>query len=192
MPPLGNKSKNKTKENRQSRSRNTTPSSQLSAPTSVTAASPETTAYLRLPANSLMIPSNLLYDDVVSDRNGGNGGIPDPQNLEKLVNNLRSLSQLAETREAECDRGMRELVVRRKQVVEEEREREREAQEAEERARSKRQAEESNVENAGKSHKLKKKKDLVKVKEERPPAHGAHGVARQDGSEGTPTGTWQM
>ena len=182
MPPLGNKGKAKAKDNRQSRSRNTTPSSVLSAPTSATAANFDNTSYLKLPFGTLMTPNNLLYDDIV-DRNGGNGGIPDPRHLEALASSLRTLSQLATTREQECDKGMRELGARKKQVIEEERDREREAREAEERANLKRLAEDDEVESSPKLAKVKRKRELSKMKEERPLSHGAHGVARQDGSE---------
>ena len=181
----GNKGKSKVKDNRQSRSRNSTPSSVLSAPTSATAIASDATAYLKLPVGSLLIPNNLLYDDIV-DRNGGNGGIPDPRHLEALATSLRTLSQLANTREQDCDKAMRELVGRRKQVIEEEIYREREARQAEERANLKRFAEEDGLEGSPKAAKIKKKKELSKIKEERPRAHGAHGVARQDGLEGTP------
>ena len=185
MPPLGNKGKSKVKENRQSRSRNTTPSSVLSAPTSVVAANPDNTGYLKLPIGTLMVPNNLLYDDIV-DRNGGNGGIPDPRHLEALTNSLRTLSQLANTREPECDKAMRELVGRRKLVIEEERDREREAREAEERASLKRYADDDEIGDSPKPAKIKKKKELSKAREERPLAHGAHALARQDGLETTP------
>ena len=185
MPPLGSKGKSKGKEHRQSRSRHSTPSSVLSAPASAAAASSEVTPFLKLPVGSLMIPNNLLYDDIV-DRNGGNGGIPDPRHLEALANSLRTLSQLANTREQECDKAMRELVGRRKQVIEEEMDREREARQAEERATLKRFAEEDDADGSPKATKPKKKRELSKVKEERPPTHGAHGLARQDGLESTP------
>ena len=191
MPPIGNKGKPKGKEHRQSRSRNTTPSSVLSAPTSASAASTDNTPFLKLPVGSLMIPTNLLYDDIV-DRNGGNGGIPDPKNLEALVNNLRTLSQLANSREQECDKAMRDLVHRRKQVIEEEREREQEAREAEIKVNLKRLADDNDAESSPKATKPKRRKEMSRAKEERPLAYGAHGVARQDGGEATPKCKWNI
>ena len=184
MPPLGNKSKTKVKENRQSRSRNTTPSSVLSAPGSSSTAG--LTVYLEIPLASLIIPSTLLYDDLLEHHGGG--GIPDPKNLEALANDLRALSELAATRENACDSAMRNLSQRRKLRHEEELEQFN--REAEEKSGLKRSAEDDDVDKAAKSGKLKKRKEQVKAREERPLAHGAHGLARQDGRETTPKGLW--
>ena len=185
MPPLGNKGKSKSRDNRQSRSRNTTPSSVVSAPTSVIVGS---TAYLEIPIGSLMVPTNILYDDIL-ERNGGNGGIPDPKNLESLASDLRTLSQLAAERERVCNGGMRELSSRRKLRIEEERVIEQANREAEEKASLKRAAEDDELDRSAKT-KTKRRRDGGKPKEERPLAHGAHGLARQDGLESfTPKGT---
>ena len=183
MPP-GKGNKNKFKENRQSRSRNTTPSSVISGPVSVAPQDAETTAYLKLPLTNLMVPSNLLYEDI-ADRNGSASGIPDPRSLENLANSLRNLQKLASTRETVFDGSMRELVAKRKIVVEDEREREqeiRERGEAEEKLKLKRLKEEDD-DGSPIAPKFKKRKDLGKVKEERPLATGAHGVAKQDGTD---------
>ena len=186
MPAIGNKGKSKPKDNRQSRSRNTTPSSVVSAPTSAVAGS---TAYLEIPIGSLAVPTNILYDDIL-ERHGGNGGIPDPRNLESLANDLRTLSQLAAERERVCDGGMRELSGRRKLRIEEERVLEQANREAEEKASLKRAAEDDELERSSKLAKMKRKKDQGKPKEERPLTHGAHGLARQDGLESAPKGTY--
>jgi transcriptional adapter 3 len=183
MPPSSNKSKNKIKDNRQSRSRNTTPSSVLSGPASAMSADADSTSYLKLPLSSLMIPSNLLYDDIV-DRNGGTGGIPDPKHLESLANNLRTLLRLSNSRENECDKAMRELSGRRKIVMEEEREREleqRERREAEDKSGLKRQPDDDDEEVPQVT--VKKRKEPNKIEKERPLAVGAHGLARQDGGD---------
>ena len=187
MPPLGSKGKSKSKDNRQSRSRNTTPSSVVSAPTSIAAGS---TAYLEIPIGSLMVPTNILYEDIL-ERHGGNGGIPDPRNLESLANDLRTLSQLAAERERVCDGGMRELSGRRKLRIEEERSIELANREAEEKASLKRAAEDDELEKSSKAAKMKRRRDQGKPKEERPLAHGAHGLARQDGLESMSKGTFR-
>ena len=176
MPPIG-KGKTKVKDGRQSRSRNTTPGSVVSATASTIAAS---TMYLEIDIGKLMIPSNILYDDIL-ERHGGSGGIPDPKHLEALAGDLNTLSLLAESRGSACDGGMRKLSDRRKERIEEERELELATREAEEKANLKRVAEDEELERGRKSSKVKKRKDRSMIREERPPTHGAHGVARQDG-----------
>ena len=177
MPPVGNKGKSKAKEGRQSRSRNTTPGSVVSAPASTMAAY---TMYLDIDIGKLMIPSNILYDDIL-ERHGGSGGIPDLKHLEALAGDLNTLSQLADSRGNACDGGMRKLSDRRKEKIEEERELEQATREAEEKATLKRVAEDEELERGRKSSKMKKRKDRSSIREERPLTHGAHGVARQDG-----------
>ena len=134
-----------------------------------------------------MVPTNIAYDDIL-ERHGGSGGIPDPSHLSTMVQDLKQLCDLASARNETCNTGMRALVDRRKEVLEEEREREREreraarAREAEELENLKKEAEEEEEEIRGrKSSKTKKKKEAPHVKEERPLNHGAHGLARQDG-----------
>lgn len=189
MPPLGNKGKSKGgRDARSSRSRNTTPSSVVSAPLSSTT---QTTAYLDIPVSSLSIPTSITYDDIL-ERHGGSGGIPDPKHLEALANDLKKLSQMAETRGQACDGGMRELASRRKERVEEEREREQAKQEAEEKENLKRAAEEDEESRSRKAVKPKKRKERSSIREERPLVHGAHGVARQDGIDVNMKGTFLL
>ncbi|MCJ1378839.1 Transcriptional regulator [Xylographa soralifera] len=176
MPPLGGKGK-KGKEGRQSRSRNTTPSSVASASASVVSAY---TAYLDIAISHFTIPNNILYDDIL-ERHGGSGGIPDPQHLETLANELKTLSQLAEARHNACDGGMRKLSERRKERIEEERELDQAIREAEDKANLKRAAEDEELDRDRKGGKMKKRKERSAIREERPLTHGAHGVARQDG-----------
>lgn len=177
MPPLGGKGKSKGREARQSRSRNTTPSSVVSAAVSV---EPAHTAYLDIPMGNLVIPTNISYDDIL-ERHGGGGGIPDPKHLETLANDLKILSQLAETRSQAYDAGMRELCRRRKAALDDEREREQASREAEEKQSMKRAAEDDDDGRGRKGSKPKRRKDKGSAGEERPLTHGAHGVARQDG-----------
>ena len=180
MPPLGGKGK-KGKDGRQSRSRNTTPSSVASASASVVSAN---TAYLDIAISQFTIPNNVLYDDIL-ERHGGSGGIPDPQNLETLANELKTLSQLAEARQNACDGGMRKLSDRRKERIEEERALDQANREVEERASLKRAADDEELDRGRKGGKLKKRKERSTMREERPLTHGAHGVARQDGTNST-------
>ena len=132
-----------------------------------------------------MVPTNISYDDIL-DRHGGSGGIPDPNHLTTMVQDLKQLCSLASTRSETCNAGMRALSQRRKEVVEEEREREREQaarlREIEERETLKREAEEDEEARGRKGGKNKKqKKESSRIREERPLNHGAHGLARQDG-----------
>lgn len=179
MPPLAAKSKPKARDGRQSPSRNTTPSSIASLPFTVAVLS---TAFLDIPVSSLVLPPNITYDDIL-ERHGGGGGIPDPKNLELMASDLNTLSISAETRGQACDGAMRELAKRRKERIEADRMREIASREAEEKENLKRVAEEDDDGGGKKAGRLKKRKDRINVKEERPLAHGAHGVARQDGGD---------
>ncbi|KAL9640990.1 MAG: hypothetical protein Q9204_000431 [Flavoplaca sp. TL-2023a] len=180
MPQLSGTSKAKSRDGRQSRSRNTTPSSNISIPISTNTSSQ--TAYLEIDLGKIMVPTNVTYEHLLSQYGGGQG-IPDPSSLNQMVDNLKMLGQLATERAAACDGGMRELVSRRKQRVEEEQQLEQENRNREEKASLKRAAEEEEEEARGrKTLKLKKvKKERSSVREERPLAVGAHGLARQDG-----------
>lgn len=187
MPPMGGKSKAKARDGRQSPSRNTTPSSNVSIPISV--AGPLTTVYLEIPTENLTIPTNTNYDDIL-ERHGGGGGIPDPKLLEIMANDLHVLSQLADTRGQACDGAMREISKRRKEKREEERAKEQANREAEEKESLKRAAEDEDEARGRKTAKVKKRKERSNVREERPPTHGAHGLVRQDGSDLPVKGTF--
>lgn len=195
MPPMGGKSKAKARDGKQSPSRNTTPSSNVSIPASI--AGPLSTVYLEIPTENLIIPTNTNYDDIL-ERHGGGGGIPDPKLLEFMANDLNELSQLADKRGQACDGAMRELSKRRKEKREEERAREQANREAEEKETLKRAAEDEDEARGRKGTKVKKRKErsnvreerpLTSVREERPLTHGAHGLARQDGSDLPAKGT---
>ena len=177
MAPAIVKSKPKGREGRQSRSRNTTPSSTVSAP--ITINTPSHTAFLDIPLASLMIPTNITYEDVL-DRHGGGGGIPDPKHLEQISNDLKTLAALANARSDANNKGMRDLSEKRKQVIEDERDREQAARQREEKEREslKREAEDDEELRWGNRNKKKKERSAA---EERPLNHGAHGLARQDG-----------
>lgn len=176
----GNKGKGKGREPRGSRSRNTTPNSALSASTA--AGTTFTLGYLDHDVSKLSTPAAIQYSDILSDL-GGVNQIPDPKSLETLVEQLKTLSQLAEARGDACNAGMRELSQKRKELLEEQREREQIGHPAE-KLKMKREAEEDEQESRiSKGVKLKKRKDKGVPKEERPLAVGAHDVARQDAFE---------
>jgi transcriptional adapter 3 len=176
--PSANKGKGKGREVRQSRSRNTTPSSGLSASTATGASS--VPGYLDNDPSKLFSPSTIQYADIL-ERLGGGGTIPDSKTLELLSEHLKTLSQLADERGDICNAGMRELSQRRKEVLEDQREQE--ERDAEERVKMKREADdEEDGSRALKGGKLKKRKERAS-KEDRPLAVGAHEIARQDGGE---------
>ncbi|KAL8729010.1 MAG: hypothetical protein Q9166_005011 [cf. Caloplaca sp. 2 TL-2023] len=187
MPQLSGATKAKSRDGRQSRSRNTTPSSNISIP--ITPNTSSQTTYLDIDLGKIMIPTNVTYEHLLNQHGGGQG-IPDPSSLNQMVDNLKMLGQLAAERAAACDGGMRELAKRRKQREEEEQRLVQENREKEEKASLKRAAEEEEEEEAArgrKSLKTKKvKKERSSVREERPLAVGAHGLARQDGLDFPP------
>lgn len=89
---------------------------------------------------------------------------------------LKTLSQLAEERGDACNAGIRELSQRRKEVAED--------HDSGERMKLKREAEDD--EEASRAHKggkWKKRRERGSMKEERPLSHGSHELARQDGAE---------
>lgn len=111
---------------------------------------------------------------------GGVGPIPDSKSLESLVEELKNLAQMADTRGDVCNAGIRELSQKRKDVPEEPEPMDRDAGE---RTRMKREVDEDE-DLPIKGGKLKKRKERGgSTKEERPLNHGAHEVARQDGAE---------
>ena len=181
MAPMSGKSKTKGRDGRQSRSRNTTPISSVSIP--ITATTVPITGYLEIDIGKIMIPTNISYNEIL-ERHGGNGGIPEVKNLELMAEELKILSQLAETREQTCNGGMRELARRRQERAQEERQKEQAEREREEKESLKRAAEEEEEARGRKSLNTKKqKKERSAVREERPLAVGAHGLAKQDGSD---------
>lgn len=178
-PPLGGKSKPKVRDGRRSRSRNTTPFPIVSIPIGISASS--STAYLEISIANLSDSTTISYNNILEQHSGG-GGIPDPRDLENMANDLKTLSIFADTKCNACDGAMRELSKRRKERLEDDREREQMKRDAEEKDSLKRVAEDEEEARGRKGGKLKKiKKEGGIVKEERPLSHGAHGLARQDG-----------
>ena len=170
------KGNGKGREVRPSRSRNTTPSSSFSA--GPTASVPAPSYYLDSDLSKLLIPSS-QYAEIL-ERMGGVGPIPDSKSLESLVEELKNLAQMADTRGDVCNAGIRELSQKRKDVPEEP---EPMDHDAGERTRMKREVDDDE-DLPIKGGKLKKRKERGgSTKEERPLNHGAHEVARQDGAE---------
>ncbi|MCJ1309777.1 Transcriptional regulator [Agyrium rufum] len=186
MPPLQSKPKNKGKDSRQSRSRNTTPGSVVSASHSIL--SPSHTAYLDIALSSLLSHSSISYDDIL-EKARKEGGIPDATSLQSIVNDLETLAAAATKRGEVCDLGMRELADRRKERLDEDRVEEQQRHDEEEREamRSKRAAEEDAEAKERIQPRIKKRKERSAVREERPLTHGAHGLARQDGMSPLPS-----
>ena len=186
MPGPATKGKTKGRSDpRRSRSRNTTPSSVLSSGTAPLA--PAATAYLEVDTAKLLVPHSPSYNDVL-DKLGGGANSLEPKQFDLLLESLKNLSSLAEARSLACDAAMRELVNKRKEVAEEQREVERMEREADQRrARAKKGIDEDEDHERGrKAGKVKKRKERSAVREEaedRPLAHGAHGLAKQDGSD---------
>ena len=176
---MANKSKGKGRDSRQSRSRNTTPSSGLSA--STTTATSTAPGYLDNEFAKLFAGVTVQYSDLL-EQSGGGGNIPDIKTLELISENLKTLSQLADTRGDTCNAGMRELSQRKKDVIEDQHQQEME-RDAEDRVKMKREADDDEeTSRAFKGNKLKKRKERP-PKEDRPLAVGAHEVSRQDGGE---------
>ncbi|KAJ5403563.1 hypothetical protein N7509_003434 [Penicillium cosmopolitanum] len=167
--PSAYKSKGKGRDPRQSRSRNTTPSTAGGAP-GKTAQLP---SYLESDVTKLIDAANGQYAEMLDLVAGPD--IPDSKTLEALVEHLNSLSDLADSRGETCNQGMREMVHKRKDVVEDQEL----SREVGDRAKLKRETEEED----DLVHKKTKKRKERASKEERPLNHGAHDVARQDGAE---------
>lgn len=168
--PSAYKSKGKGRDARQSRSRNTTPSNAGSG----SAPAPTLPTYLENDVSKLIDLANSQYTDLLELVAGPN--IPDSKTLETLVEHLKSLSDMADTRGEMCNAGMREMSQKRKEVVEDQDL----SREVAERGKLKRETEEDDEINKPRS---KKRRDRPSSKEDRPLNHGAHEVGRQDGAE---------
>lgn len=180
MPPT-NKGKGKARETKRSPSRNTTPSSRISASPALSA--PPPACYLDNDATKILVPSTSQYNDVL-ERVGSGGPIPEQKSLQSLVEHLKTLSQAAEARGDACNAGMRELAQRKKEVHDDRRSQDQvDRVSPEDRLKMKREVDDDDEDTrVTKGGKVKKRKDRGVPKEERPLTHGAHGVSRQDGT----------
>lgn len=170
--PSAYKSKGKGRDARQSRSRNTTPSNIGGGPMGAVPLAP---SYLENDVTKLIDLANGQYKDVLELLATPN--IPDSKTLEALVEYLKSLSDMADARGEVCNAGMREMSQKRKEVMDDLEL----SREVKDRAKLKRETEEDD-DQIHKS-KLKKRKERTGTKGDRPLAHGAHEVSRQDGAE---------
>ncbi|KAK2627446.1 hypothetical protein QTJ16_003412 [Diplocarpon rosae] len=167
MPSLGQKGTGKKGRDRQSRSRNTTPSLSGSSLNNV-----GVTPYLELSMDSF-VTDDEIFDSISSS-------ISSAKELEALLERLNKLAKTVEKRGELCDAGMRKSVLLRRA-----REGEVAAEKAEEEKKEMLKQNAADEEERGrnkKASKMKKRKDASLVREERPLTHGAHGVAPQDGS----------
>lgn len=182
--PQGAKSRNSKQQSRdrRSRSRNTTPLSSgpesSPAPPQLTGESP----YLRTNLSSLLVPHNSSIENLIDRYSSGGNQPPSASSLNAIHDGVQNQVLVHVTnRGTACDRAMRELARKRKERIEAERHRdERERLDEERRKREKKMN--------------SKKRDREEMEDEtRPPAVGAHGLARQDGvdvhMEDTETGS---
>jgi len=181
MPPLGSASKSKGKkvDARRSRSRNTTPSSVLSA--GAAPSGPSTTPLLELETKHLIVSQKPNYGDVI-DYLETHGTKFEPKSLHDLIDQLKHLSDSAEKRAESCERAIRLIHEQKKEIDSDHQERERQA---EQERRTKARKEESKSQ---KNPKAKKRKDRpetfdsVEIKREGmycrisqgPPRHTSH------------------
>lgn len=152
MPPLGsaNKSKNKQKDARHSRSRNTTPSSVLSA--SVPGSAPSSTPFLQLDTSKLLVAAQPSYAEIL-DRLETKPANLEPRLLQDVIEQIKQLNDSAEKRIDSCEKAIRIIHDQLKDLDSEHKERERQVEQA---RRIKARKEEAN---SSKSNKAKKRKD---------------------------------
>ncbi|KAK5216207.1 Transcriptional regulator [Exophiala xenobiotica] len=170
MPPLGSASKGKGKkaDARRSRSRNTTPSSVLSAGTAP--AGPTTTPLLELETSKLLVPAKPSYGEIV-DYLETHGTKFEPKSLHDLIDQLKHLSDAAEKRAESCEKAIRLIHEQKKELESDHQERELQAEQA---RRAKARKEESQ---SSKNPKAKKRKDRpetfdsVEIKREDEPSN---------------------
>lgn len=174
---MGAKTKPKMRDGRQSQSRNTTPGSIVSVPISTVGPSNPIHS-----DTSTAGPIELHYEDILGRHSGG--GIPELRHLEQITRDLLSIDHHGFELGEIFDTTMRECERVRKYRWHEEEEKERMRREAEERENLKRAAEDEDDARGRRTTKPKKlKKERSDMREERPLTHGAHGLARQDGSD---------
>lgn len=150
MPPVASatKGKGKNREARRSRSRNTTPSSVLSASTVPTG--PTTSPLLDLDLNKLLVAARPSYTEF-TDYLDSHGAKVEPKSLHDIIEQLKHLSDAAEKRIESCEKAIRLIHEQKKDIESEQQNRDRQAEQA---RRSKARKEESQ-----KNPKAKKRKD---------------------------------
>lgn len=149
MPPLpgATKGKHKNRDGRRSRSRNTTPSSVISA----TAPShPAHTPFLELETSKLLVGHQPQYTEILDQLETKPSNL-DPKRLQDIIEQLKVLSESAENRVESCERAVRLIHEQMRDVEFDQKERDRQAEQT---RRSKTKKEESS-----KNLKAKKRKD---------------------------------
>ncbi|OAL31061.1 hypothetical protein AYO20_08482 [Fonsecaea nubica] len=167
MPPLPGASKKKNRDGRRSRSRNTTPSSVISAGTAPPA--PTTTPLLELEVSKLLVSSKPNYAEII-DHLDTHGSKLEPKSLHDIIDQLKHLSESAEKRAESCEKAIRLIHEQKKNVETDQQDRDRQAEQA---RRAKARKEEGQSQ---KNPKAKKRKDRpetvdnVEIKKEEEPS----------------------
>lgn len=131
MPPLpgASKRKHKDRDARRSRSRNTTPSSVISAGTAPPSLAP-TTPWLVLETNKLMVDSHPhTYSEILSQLETRPSNL-EPKQLQGIIDQLKKLSDFAEVRVESCEKAIRLIHEQMRDVEAEHKEQERQAEQA--------------------------------------------------------------
>jgi transcriptional adapter 3 len=165
MPPLGSasKGKNKTRDGRRSRSRNTTPSSVISAGTAPVG--PTITPLLELEVSKLLVSPRPTYADII-DHLETQGSRLEPRSLHEIIDQLKHLSDSAEKRAELCEKAIRVIHEQKKDLESEQQDRERQAEQA---RRPKARKEEATSQKNIKAKKRKERTetfDSVEIKKE--------------------------
>ncbi|KIW28414.1 uncharacterized protein PV07_08081 [Cladophialophora immunda] len=167
MPPLPGASKKKNRDGRRSRSRNTTPSSVISAGTAPPG--PTTTPLLELEASKLLVSSKPNYAEII-DHLDTHGAKLEPKSLHDIIDQLKHLSESAEKRAESCEKAIRLIHEQKKNVETDQQDRDRQAEQL---RRAKARKEEAHSQ---KNPKAKKRKDRpetvdnVEIKKEDEPS----------------------
>ncbi|KAK8187466.1 histone acetyltransferases subunit 3-domain-containing protein [Phyllosticta capitalensis] len=162
-PPSKSKTHSQSRD-RRSRSRNTTPIDRQSVQPSVESSTSPTAMHHTL--SHISNPSSVFIEDIFT--NGSQPqAIPSPESLHAMLEDVKNRFLPAQSLRVEAnEKFMRHLMQRRKLRMERQHDLDRADREAEER-----------------KHKLKIKPKKREPDEDRPLAVGAHGLARQDGTD---------
>ena len=153
MPPLpgASKRKHKDRDARRSRSRNTTPSSVISAGTAPPSL-PTTTPWLDLETAKLMVDQYPhQYSDILAQLETKSSNL-EPKQLQGIIDQLKKLGDFAEVRVESCEKAIRLIHEQMRDVEAEYKERERQADQARKTKAKKEEA-------SQKTGKAKKRKD---------------------------------
>ncbi|KAK7541221.1 histone acetyltransferases subunit 3-domain-containing protein [Phyllosticta citribraziliensis] len=162
-PPSKSKTHSQSRD-RRSRSRNTTPIDRQSVQPSVE--STTSPSVMQNTLSHLSNPSAVFIEDIFTNGSSSQA-IPSPESLHAMLEDVKSRFLPAQSLRVEAnEKFMRHLMQRRKARMERQHDLDRADREAEER-----------------KHKLKIKPKKREPDEDRPLAVGAHGLARQDGTD---------